>query len=200
MVTDILEAAARIIEERGLDELTTNAVAQRAGVSVGSLYQYFPSRTAILAELTRRERALLRDRMKKEAQGLEDASLEEAVTVLVQVAIRHQFDRPALARALDFVEPSLTLGEEAAGLSGDISVVVHELLVRHGTAHPDTAARDLVAMAKGVIDAAGLAGETDLGALAARVRRACLGYLAPELPPARVAPGSSRGDAAQTST
>lgn len=58
-VDAILEAAARILERRGLDALTTNAVAALAGVSIGSLYQYFPGKAAILAELIRRERLIL---------------------------------------------------------------------------------------------------------------------------------------------
>ena len=52
----ILEAAARILEAEGLAGVTTNRVAERAGVSIGSLYQYFPAREAILAELVKRMR------------------------------------------------------------------------------------------------------------------------------------------------
>jgi len=40
----ILEAAARILEERGFEAYTTNEIARRAGVGVGSLYKYFPVR------------------------------------------------------------------------------------------------------------------------------------------------------------
>ena len=47
----ILEAAARILERKGLDALTTNAVAELAGISIGSLYQYFPGKAVILAKL-----------------------------------------------------------------------------------------------------------------------------------------------------
>lgn len=50
----ILDAAEALIEEDGLDRFTTNRVGERAGVSVGSLYQYFPNKEAILAELGRR--------------------------------------------------------------------------------------------------------------------------------------------------
>ena len=50
-VVRILDAAAATIEERGYDETTTTAVAARAGVSVGSLYQYFPSKAALLVAL-----------------------------------------------------------------------------------------------------------------------------------------------------
>ena len=55
-VAIILEASARILEGVGLDGFTTNAVAERAGISVGSVYQYFPSKHAVLTELARRHR------------------------------------------------------------------------------------------------------------------------------------------------
>ncbi len=50
-VDAILEAAARILERKGLDALTTNVVAELAGISIGSLYQYVPGKAVILAEL-----------------------------------------------------------------------------------------------------------------------------------------------------
>lgn len=51
----IVEAAAQILEHRGPDGLTTNGVAERAGVSIGTLYQYFPDKQAILLAAARRE-------------------------------------------------------------------------------------------------------------------------------------------------
>ena len=50
-VDAILEAAARLFAEGGLDAINTNQIAERAGVSIGSLYQYFPGKQAILGEL-----------------------------------------------------------------------------------------------------------------------------------------------------
>lgn len=50
-VRAILEAAARILATEGPDGLTTNRVAKVAGVSIGSLYQYFPDRNAVVAGL-----------------------------------------------------------------------------------------------------------------------------------------------------
>ncbi len=47
----ILDGAARILEREGLDAFNTNAVAVAAGVSVGSLYQYFPGKDAVMAAL-----------------------------------------------------------------------------------------------------------------------------------------------------
>ena len=54
IVESILAAAEWVIDREGLPRFTTNRVAERAGVSVGSLYQYFPNKEAVLAELARR--------------------------------------------------------------------------------------------------------------------------------------------------
>lgn len=51
----ILEAAAQILEAGGLEAFTTNAVADRAGVSIGSLYQYFADKKALLLALAQQE-------------------------------------------------------------------------------------------------------------------------------------------------
>ena len=51
MVEAILTAAARVFVEDGLDGATTNRIAEVAGVSVGSLYQYFPNKQALASAL-----------------------------------------------------------------------------------------------------------------------------------------------------
>jgi AcrR family transcriptional regulator len=51
----IVEAAAQILERRGPSAFNTNEVAERAGVSIGTLYQYFPDKHAILIAAARRE-------------------------------------------------------------------------------------------------------------------------------------------------
>jgi len=50
----IIEAAAHLLATRGWDGATTNHIAERAGVSIGSLYKYFPNKPSILAEVARR--------------------------------------------------------------------------------------------------------------------------------------------------
>ena len=50
-IRQIVEAAARVFEERGYAGATTNRIAERAGVSIGSLYQYFPNKESILVVL-----------------------------------------------------------------------------------------------------------------------------------------------------
>jgi AcrR family transcriptional regulator len=53
-VEAILEAAARILDRQGWARFTTNAVAEAAGVSIGSLYQYFPNKLALVEAILRR--------------------------------------------------------------------------------------------------------------------------------------------------
>ena len=55
-VEAIFEATARILQADGIEALNTNAVAERAGVSIGTLYQYFPNKEAILEAMGQRER------------------------------------------------------------------------------------------------------------------------------------------------
>lgn len=57
----IFEATAQLLQRGGLGALSTNRIADRAGVSIGTLYQYFPNKQAILLALGRREIAATRD-------------------------------------------------------------------------------------------------------------------------------------------
>ncbi|MGM3277110.1 TetR/AcrR family transcriptional regulator [Ralstonia sp. 24A2] len=173
----ILEASARIIESTGFDGFNTNAVADLAGVSIGSLYQYFPSKLALIVELIRRGRVLLTDDVIEAIQVLPGAGLEEQIDRVIEAAVRHQLDRPALARTLEYASTMIGSDLEADQLQRDLETRVADLLHRHGIPEEMVAARDIVALSKGMIDAAGVAGESDKAALKQRVRRAVFGYL-----------------------
>ena len=58
-IAAIVEAAAQILEREGEEAATTARVAERAGVSIGTLYQYFSDRDAVLAAVIRRDRQLM---------------------------------------------------------------------------------------------------------------------------------------------
>jgi len=99
-VEAILEGAAHILERDGVAGYTTNAVAERAGVSIGSLYQYFPSKEALVAAVIDRHN---QDVMRVVRAALADVAaqpVEAAVRRLVAVAIQaHRID-PRLHRVL----------------------------------------------------------------------------------------------------
>lgn len=73
LVEVLLEAAARVFVKEGYAKATTNRIAAAAGVSVGSLYQYFPSKDALAVELLRRYREGLAQRV---ASSLAEATRE----------------------------------------------------------------------------------------------------------------------------
>jgi len=58
----LVEACARLLPELGYERLTTQAIAERAGVGIGSLYEYFPGKDAIIAQVVERlvERVMAR--------------------------------------------------------------------------------------------------------------------------------------------
>lgn len=73
----ILEAARRILYEEGADALTTRRVAEQSGVAVGSLYQYFPNRDAILARLAEDEARRESEALQKHYAQIRRLPLEE---------------------------------------------------------------------------------------------------------------------------
>ncbi|WP_035261092.1 TetR/AcrR family transcriptional regulator [Actibacterium mucosum] len=173
----ILEAAARILEREGPEGLTTNLAAELAGVSVGSLYQYFPSKEAIIAELIRAMRDQMLADLTDAAASLQDAPINVAVERLVAASIRHHADRPALARVLEAAQPMLPLHAETAAREAEIQALIMRTLKGYGVADPDQVAFDLIALTKGMVDAAAQAGAQDFAAVQARVVRAARGYL-----------------------
>jgi AcrR family transcriptional regulator len=104
LVAAILEAAAQVLAKEGAPRFTTARVAGRAGVSVGSIYQYFPNKAAILFRLQSDEwrdtsellRVILEDVRRPPLQRLRD---------LVHAFIRSECDEAAMRVALDDAAP-----------------------------------------------------------------------------------------------
>ena len=94
----IVEAAAHILRDEGAAALTTNAVAARAGVSIGSLYQYFPNKQAIVRALIARE-VKLAEAIRPAAID-SDAPAAEIVHAIVDWHFNLRARDPALALKL----------------------------------------------------------------------------------------------------
>ena len=90
-VETIFEATARIVEKEGETALTTNRIAAEAGFSIGTLYQYFPSKEAVVLAMVQRRR----DRVQDDIQALLDDALARRLPVravvreLVRLMIRN---------------------------------------------------------------------------------------------------------------
>ena len=113
-VSVILEASARILESDGLDAFNTNAIAARAGVSIGSLYQYFPNKDAILLALIGRFEEALHDAVLNTMQAGRGQGLKPRLRLLVRALVMAHYDRPRLNRVLEAEEERLGSGADSA--------------------------------------------------------------------------------------
>lgn len=135
----ILDAAAYIFVEHGYAAGTTNRIAEHAEISIGSLYQYFPNKDAILAELLVQHV----DRgtwTQADQLDLSAGSLEAMVRALVRDAIDNHRDDPQLLRIMIEQAPMSQDLRDTIARHGKLRVgQVRELLARH----PDVGVRDL---------------------------------------------------------
>lgn len=89
-VETIFEATAQVLDEEGEAALTTNRIAKKAGFSIGTLYQYFPTKEAILLALIARERRRVMDELNERlaraaAEGADpERVIRERLRVLIE--------------------------------------------------------------------------------------------------------------------
>lgn len=104
LVAAILEAAIQVLAKEGAQRFTTARVAEKAGVSVGSLYQYFPNKAAILFRLQsdewRQTTALLRSILEEPGQPP-----LQRLRILVHTFIRSECEEAEMRVALDDAAP-----------------------------------------------------------------------------------------------
>jgi len=99
-VDAILEAAARVLVKEGFERTTTNRVAEAAGVSVGSLYQYFPSKEALVAALVDRHNLEMRAEVLAALERVKALPLDEAARAMVELCVSAHAVEPELHRVL----------------------------------------------------------------------------------------------------
>lgn len=124
----IIEAAGQLLVSKGRAAVTTNAVAVRAGVSIGSLYQYFPNKEAIFAALQERHRDEVMPLVRHALDNLaEDPRLEvvEAIVTLLRGLVDLRAGNPTRMRAL-----ASELHEEHAGAPLFVDAVAQILSAR----------------------------------------------------------------------
>jgi AcrR family transcriptional regulator len=102
MVEAILQAAAQVFAEQGYARATTNKIAERAGVSVGSLYQYFPNKDCLLARLLAHHHAEVHSVVDTTLNRLADPAvpLEKVLRRFLDDLVAIHESNPALTKAL----------------------------------------------------------------------------------------------------
>ena len=99
-VDALVEATARILVREGFEKTSTNRIAEIAGVSVGSLYQYFPSKEALVAAVIERHNEEIMGIVRTTLTEVMDIPIEKAVRRIVTVAIDAHRINPELHRVL----------------------------------------------------------------------------------------------------
>lgn len=99
-VDAILAATARVLVRAGFDGLTTNAVATAAGVSIGSLYQYFPNKQALVAALIERHIEDMNSALLAELSRVAAMPIALAARSVIELTIRAHAIDPQLHRVL----------------------------------------------------------------------------------------------------
>lgn len=106
-VDTIMTAAAHVLVKAGYEAFTTNRVAERAGVSIGSLYQYFPNKEALLSELMKRHVMDIENGVVEMADRAASLPLPELIHVSVEQNVQSHLIDPELHRVLSEEVPRL---------------------------------------------------------------------------------------------
>ncbi|ADG11416.1 TetR/AcrR family transcriptional regulator [Caulobacter segnis] len=96
----IFEATLQVLVAEGPEHLTTTRVAERAGVSVGTMYQYFPHKQGLLYALNERYLLALAERVEAQALACHGAPIAKMVESIVKTYWAAKMERPEVTRAL----------------------------------------------------------------------------------------------------
>lgn len=130
-VDALIEATARILVREGFDKASTNRIAEKAGVSVGSLYQYFPSKEALVAAVIGRHSQETMRVVRGTLAEVATHPIEPAVRKVVAAAIQaHRID-PKLHRVLSEQIPRIGRLEEVEVFNREAYTLFRAYLERH---------------------------------------------------------------------
>ncbi|AFT71054.1 Transcriptional regulator, TetR family [Alloalcanivorax dieselolei B5] len=96
----IFQATIQVLLSEGRQRLTTIRVAERAGTSVGTLYQYYPNKQALLFAVVRRHVTEVGEQVRRAAESVHGKPLADIVSAVVSAFVRAKIDRIDEARAL----------------------------------------------------------------------------------------------------
>jgi len=133
-VDAILEAAARILVQDGYEATTTRKVAEVAGVSIGSLYQYFPSKEALVTALAERQVERVLAKVSEALEGAPGAALPDVARQLAQGIIGAYAENPRLYQEVFEQGPRFGMPDVLRNLQQRIESIVRVFLTQQASA------------------------------------------------------------------
>lgn len=130
-VSALLDATARILVKQGFDQASTNRIASVAGVSVGSLYQYFPGKEALVAAVIERHQSQIMQLVRRELAGTLTLPLGESVRTMVAAALAAHCLDPALHCVLSEQIPRVGKLEKLAQFNRENFTLFRSYLEAH---------------------------------------------------------------------
>lgn len=127
-VDAILTATAHILVKEGYDQASTNRIAERAGVSIGSLYQYFPNKEALVAALIERHAGKMTRVIESSLEAVSDAPLEIALRELIKATIQAHAIEPKLHKVLIEQIPRVGQLQRVSDVERQITVLIRNYL------------------------------------------------------------------------
>lgn len=129
-VDAIFEATTQVLLSDGLAQLTTNHVAKRAGVSIGTLYQYFPGKEALLYALVER----LLDRVARQIEtacaAADQPTITDCAALFIDTYFATKTEDPDTARALYLASANLEMGAITSHTISRLQTAAKQLLCR----------------------------------------------------------------------
>lgn len=130
-VDAILTATAHILTQEGYDTASTNRIAERAGVSIGSLYQYFPNKEALVAALAERHANEMVEIIESKLKDLFEAPLEVMFSEIVKACIAAHAVNPTLHKVLEEQVPRVGDLRQIERAEGQINELLRAYLQKH---------------------------------------------------------------------
>lgn len=131
-VDAIVEATAQVLLEDGYDHFTTARAAERAGVSVGSLYQYFPNKAALASAVIDRCCDNFLGAFEAALAGRRRVTLAECVRAIVDVTLISHHLTPELHRIVLDLAPRIGVEDKAEHVSQMATAAIEGVLRNHG--------------------------------------------------------------------
>lgn len=178
----IFEATIQVLLTNGFDKTTTIQIADRAGVSIGSLYQYFPNKRALLSAIVRRHVGGVVDATIAACQSVHGQPIEAMCATIMTAFVEAKTRRPDISRALYLPTAAVNDDGIVKEESGRCAQAIHDMLITASNAkfeHPQVVSSVLVASIVGPTRAAIEAGgnRRTFDALKLHLTALCVGYL-----------------------